>query len=104
MLRPTIRRESAMTVARQLAAFLTAAKVSDLPARALETAAMVIASTLSSAAYGTGIESARNIRAMARERGGRPDAAIWFDPGMKLPVASAVQVNAVLSDAAASDD
>jgi 2-methylcitrate dehydratase PrpD len=93
-----------MSVARQLAAFLTNTQVSDLPEQALDNAAMVIASTLSSAAYGTGIESARIIRAMAQERGGRPDAAVWFDAGVKLPVASAIQVNAVLSDAAASDD
>ena len=93
-----------MTVARKLAAFLTETKVADLPARALEHAAMVIASTLASAAYGTGIESAQIIRAMAQERGGRGDASIWFDVGEKLPVASAIQVNAVLSDAAASDD
>ena len=93
-----------MTVARQLAAFLTDTQISDLPEQALEHAAMVIASTLSSAAYGTGIESARIIRAMTQERAGRPDAAIWFDAGEKLPVAGVVQANAVLSDAAASDD
>jgi 2-methylcitrate dehydratase PrpD len=93
-----------MTVARQLAAFLTETKVADLPDQALTHAAMVIASTLASAAYGTGIESARIIQAMAQERGGRGDAAVWFDAGEKLPVASAIQVNAVLSDAAASDD
>jgi len=91
-----------MTVARQLAAFLTETKT--LPDQALECAAMIVASTLASAACGTGIESAQIIRAMAQERGGRGDAAIWFDAGEKLPVASAIQVNAVLSDAAASDD
>jgi 2-methylcitrate dehydratase PrpD len=93
-----------MTVARRLAEFLTETKTADLPEQALDHAAMVIASTLSSAACGTGIESAQIIRAMAQERGGRPDAAIWFDAGSKLPVAGAIQVNAVLSDAAASDD
>lgn len=93
-----------MTVARQLAAFLTATKTADLPDQALDYAAMVIASTLASAAFGTGIGSAQIIRAMARERGGRGDASVWFDAGEKLPVASAIQVNAVLSDAAASDD
>ena len=91
-----------MTVARRLAAFLTETKTSDLPDVALRNAAMIIASTLASAAYGVGIDSARIIRAMAHERGGRPDASVWFDAGEKLPVASAVQVNAVLSDAAAS--
>jgi 2-methylcitrate dehydratase PrpD len=93
-----------MTIARQLAAFLTETKAADLPEQALEYAAMVIASTFASAACGTGIESAQIIRAMAQERGGRGDAAVWFDAGEKLPVASAIQVNAVLSDAAASDD
>jgi 2-methylcitrate dehydratase PrpD len=93
-----------MTVARQLGAFLAEIKVADLPEQALEHAAMVIASTLASAACGTGIESSQIIRAMAQERGGRGDAAVWFDVGEKLPVASAIQVNAVLSDAAASDD
>jgi 2-methylcitrate dehydratase PrpD len=93
-----------MTVARRLAAFLTETKITDLPEQALEHAAMVVASTLASAAFGTGIESARIIRSMAQERGGRADAAVWFDAGEKLPVASAIQVNAVLSDAAASDD
>jgi 2-methylcitrate dehydratase PrpD len=93
-----------MTVARQLATFLTKTKTADLPEQALENAAMVIASTFASAAYGTGIESARIIKALAQERGGRGDAAVWFDAGEKLPVTSAIQVNAVLSDAAASDD
>jgi len=93
-----------MTVARELAAFLTKTKIADLPGQALENAAMMIASTLSSAAFGTRIASAQIIQAMARERGGRTDAAVWFEAGEKLPVASAIQVNAVLSDAAASDD
>jgi 2-methylcitrate dehydratase PrpD len=92
-----------MTIARQLGKFLTETTIADLPGQAMEYAAMVIASTLSSAACGTGIESAQIIRAMAQERGGRGDATVWF-AGDKLPVASAIQVNAVLSDAAASDD
>jgi 2-methylcitrate dehydratase PrpD len=93
-----------MTVARQLATFLTEARTADLPEQALRNAAMVIASTLASAAFGTGIESAQIIRALAQERGGRGQAAVWFDAGEKMPVTSAIQVNAVLSDAAASDD
>lgn len=93
-----------MTVARQLATFLTETKTADLPEQALDYAAMVIASTLASAACGTKIESARIIRAMAQERGGRGDAAVWFEAGEKLPVAGAIQANAVLSDSAASDD
>jgi 2-methylcitrate dehydratase PrpD len=41
---------------------------------------------------------------LARERGGTPHASLWFDAGPKLPAAEAAQVNAVMSDAAASDD
>ncbi len=93
-----------MTVARELAEFLTRTAPADLPQQAVEHAAMLIASTLASAALGTGLESARIIRDLAQERGGRPDASLWFDPGPKLPIADAAQVNAVASDAAASDD
>src|SRR6516165_8347848 len=93
-----------MTVARELAEFLTRTSPADLPQQAVEHAAMLIASTLASAALGTGLESSGIIRDLARERGGRPDASLWFHPGPKLPMADAAQVNAVASDAAASDD
>jgi 2-methylcitrate dehydratase PrpD len=93
-----------MTVARELAEFLTRTSSSDIPQQPLDHAAMLIASTLASAALGSGLESSRIIRDLAHERGGRPDASLWFYSGPKLPVADAAQVNAVASDAAASDD
>ncbi|HEY3912679.1 MAG TPA: MmgE/PrpD family protein [Stellaceae bacterium] len=93
-----------MTVARDLAEFLIAASAADLPAEAKDHAAMLLASTIASAAFGSGLEAARIIRALARERGGRPDASVWFEAGAKLPLADAAQVNAVMSDAAACDD
>ena len=93
-----------MTVARELAEFLTGVSVSDLPAQAIDHAAMVIASTFASAAFGTTIQSAQIVRDLTKEQGGRPDASIWFDGGDKLPVAQVARVNAMLSDAAASDD
>ena len=93
-----------MTVARTLATFLTQVTYSDLPRQTIEHAAMLIASTLASAAGGSGLTSAAIIRDLAREHGGKPEASIWFDPGSKLPVSDAAQVNAVMSDAAASDD
>ena len=65
---------------------------------------MLIASTIASAAWGSGIASSAIIRDLAREHGGTPEASIWFDSGPKLPVAEAARVNAVMSDAAASDD
>jgi 2-methylcitrate dehydratase PrpD len=93
-----------MSVARTLATFLTQVSYPDLPPQTVEHAAMLIASTIASAAWGSGIASAGIIRDLARERGGRPDASIWFASAPKIPVADAAQVNAVMSDAAASDD
>jgi 2-methylcitrate dehydratase PrpD len=93
-----------MTHARDLAGFLAPLGYDDLPPRAIDTAAMLIASTLASAACGKEIVSTRIVRELARERGGTPQASLWFDAGPKLPAAEAAQVNAVMSDAAASDD
>jgi 2-methylcitrate dehydratase PrpD len=93
-----------MTVAGELADFLTRIGPSDLPPQAIDHAAMLIASTLASASLGAGIESSVIIRDLARERGGIAEASLWFDAGPKLPVAEAAQVDAVMSDAAASDD
>lgn len=93
-----------MTVARELAEFVTNTSGADLPPQTIEHAAMLIASTLASAALGAGLESSRIIRDLAQEHGGRPDASLWFSSGAKLPMADAAQVNAAASDAAASDD
>ena len=93
-----------MTIARELAEFLVGTSSADLPRQAVEHAAMLIASTLASAAMGAGLQSSAIIRDLARERSGNPEASVWFDPGPKLPVSDAARVNAVMSDAAASDD
>src|SRR5579863_468735 len=93
-----------MSLARDLAEFLAPLTYRDLPPQTTEYAAMLIASTLASAAYGREIRSSVILREIARERGGTPQASLWFDAGPKLPVAEAAQVNAVMSDAAASDD
>ena len=93
-----------MSVARDLANFLVGVTASELPPQALDHAAMLVASTIASAAMGSGLESARIIKDMACSLGGSPRASVWFDGGAKLPVVAAAQVNAVMSDAAASDD
>jgi 2-methylcitrate dehydratase PrpD len=93
-----------MSIAGELARFLTRTNVGDLPPLALERARMVIASTIASAAMGKDIVSSRIIRELAKEHGGAEEATVWFDGGCKLPVAAAARVNAVMSDAAASDD
>lgn len=93
-----------MTISETLAEFLIATRADDLPERTLDFAAMIVASTLASAALGRHIGSAQIIRDLEVERGGRPEASVWFEPGLKLPVIGAARVNAVMSDAAASDD
>ena len=93
-----------MSIARDLATFLTQVSHADIPPQARDHAEMLISSTLASAAGGSGITSSSVIRALAKDRGGTPEASIWFDSGAKLPVCDAARVNAVMSDAAASDD
>jgi len=93
-----------MSIAGELARFVTSTNVTDLPPLALERARMAIASTIASAAMGADIVSSRIIRELAKERGGAEQATLWFDGGRRLSVADAAQVNAVMSDAAASDD
>jgi len=93
-----------MTIARDLAEFLVDTGYADLPSQAVDHAAITIASTLASAACGIGIPSTQIVRDMMQERGGRAEATVWFDAGPRLPAASAARINAVASDAAASDD
>ena len=93
-----------MSITRELSAFLTQVSYADILPQNLDHAEILISNTVAGAACGSGIESSKIMRALAIERGGKPDASIWFDSGGKLPVASAAQVNAVMSDAAASDD
>jgi 2-methylcitrate dehydratase PrpD len=94
---------SSTSSALALARLLNRTMFGDLPPKAIEHAKIIIASTLASAAPGSSIESARIIRGLAKEHGGKPEATVWFDGG-KLPVNDAAHVNAVLSDAFASDD
>ncbi len=93
-----------MTVAGEIAAFVTRQSYADLPPKAIEHAEMLISSTIASASLGSTIESSRIIRALELERGGKPEATLWFGAAEKLPVAAAARVNALMSDAAASDD
>lgn len=93
-----------MTIARELAAFVTRQASTELPGQAIEHAAMLIASTIASAALGSTLQSTRIIRALEVERGGEPEARLWFGAAEQLPIAAAARVNALASDAAASDD
>jgi 2-methylcitrate dehydratase PrpD len=93
-----------VSLAQELGAFVVGTPIDALPDVTLDLAAMLIASTVASAASGSGITSASIIRELAFDRGGRADASIWFAAGPRLPLADAAQANAVASDAAASDD
>ncbi|MFC9220622.1 MmgE/PrpD family protein [Streptomyces hygroscopicus] len=91
-------------MARELAALVTETAFKELPKRTVDYAAMLIASTISSAALGTNIRSAQIIRDVIWERRGIQHASAWFEEGVKLSLVDAVRLNAVRSSAAASDD
>ena len=82
-----------MTIAGQLATFVTQQGYADLPAKAIEHAEMLISSTIASASLGSTIESSRIIRALEVERGGKAEATLWFGAAEKLPVAAAARGN-----------
>jgi 2-methylcitrate dehydratase PrpD len=86
-----------------LARFVNALRYGDLPPIVVDRARMLIASTLASAAAGSLIASAKIVRDLAKDQGGKPEASIWFD-GTKLPIDASARVNATQSDASASDD
>ena len=86
-----------------LTRFLNATEFAALPPLAIEHAKMILASTLSSAAVGVPMDSARIQRELALAQGGNAESTLWF-VGNKLPPVLAARVNAAASDAAASDD
>lgn len=61
-----------MTAASELAEFLTETSMTNLPPQAIEHAAMLIASTLASAAMGSRLASSAIIRSLARNVAGSP--------------------------------
>jgi 2-methylcitrate dehydratase PrpD len=91
------------SLAVRLAEFATTTNGNDIPGVAFERAKMSLASTVASAAMGFKIPSARIVRELDLRAGGTPQATVWFD-GTLLPPGAAARVNAVASDAAASDD
>lgn len=93
-----------MTLTRELAAFVQRQDFAQLPPQAIEHAQMLIASTIASAALGSTLESTSIIRSLEVERGGKPEGRIWFAGAESVPIAAAARVNALASDAAASDD
>lgn len=91
------------SVALRLAGVLNRIGFGGLSAQAVKHAKIILASTLASAAAGWKIDSVRMIRELARGDSGNRNAAVWFDAAM-LPLAEAARINAMASDASASDD
>lgn len=98
-----------MGIARALGQFAATWPSEELPAVAIERAKMSLSSTLASAAIGCRIDSVRAVRQAELEASGSllsqaPGLAeLWF-LGQRLPAERAARINAMASDAAASDD
>lgn len=93
-----------MTVAGDLARFVINRRYEDIPSQAIDYAAMLMSSTVASASLGFTLESSKIMRTLELQRGGVAESTLWFGGGPRLPVAAAARVNALMSDAAASDD
>src|SRR5690349_9503329 len=91
ILRPFTTHAATANVALRLSQFLNKTRFGDLPSKTIEHAKMIVASTLASAAPGSLIDSARIVRDLAKERGGKPEATIWFD-GTKLNLSEVARV------------
>lgn len=91
------------TLAQTLAEFAVNTPASGISTLAIERAKMSLASTIASAAMGQAIDSTRILRSLELEEGGAGQASVWFQDAC-LPLTRAARVNAVASDAAASDD
>ena len=91
------------TIAETLGAFVAQTHSPGLPGLALGPPKRSLGSTLASAAVGFGIGSARQVRHLEQALGGEPSASVWFGNG-RLSVDRVARVNAMASDAAASDD
>ena len=96
-------RSAGLTLAQTLGRFVAECPTAALPALALERAKMSLASTFSSAAMGVNIDSARIIREVECSLASGGTSSVWFGAA-RLPVDRAARVNALASDAAASDD
>jgi 2-methylcitrate dehydratase PrpD len=92
-----------MSITQDLARHAVATPASAIPPLALEHAKMSVASTIASASMGYDIASARMVRELEAADGGTAQATVWFH-GSRQPASRAARVNAMASDAAASDD
>lgn len=80
------------------------ASAGEFPETVIEYGKMLAASTLASAALGSTLESSRIVRKQESRRGGHPTASAWFGSWEGMPTVASARLNALMSDAAASDD
>ncbi len=92
------------TLSHQYGAFISQTRYGEIPTEALEYGKMLIASTLASSALGSTLESSKIIRSLEVARGGHPESTLWFGNWEPIPAVAAARINALMSDAAASDD
>jgi len=92
------------TFARAAGRFISESRIGQFPAQAVEHGKMLIASTLASAALGSTLTSSKIVRQLEVNRGGIQSANAWFGAWESLPTVACARINALMSDAAASDD
>ncbi|WP_082621637.1 MmgE/PrpD family protein [Bordetella sp. N] len=90
--------------ARQVGRFISDSDAAALPESVVEYGKMVLASTLASAALGSTLDSSKIVRRQEISRGGNTSASAWFGEWERLPSVACARLNALMSDAAASDD
>ncbi|SPB14825.1 MmgE/PrpD family protein [Caballeronia novacaledonica] len=86
------------------ASFITESNIEHMPPDAVDYGKMLLASTLASAALGSTLDSSKLIRSLELSRGGASESSAWFGKWEHLPVVASARLNALMSDAAASDD
>lgn len=92
------------SLAQRYGEFIVSTKLAAMPPEAVRNGQMLVASTLASAALGSTLGSSQVIRQLEVERGGQSQANAWFGQWEGLPIVACARVNALTSDAAASDD
>ena len=93
-----------MTITQDLADFLVSTRLEDLPGETLDERRDDHRQYDLKRGLRRHLNSAQIVRAIEVDRGGRAEASVWFEANTKLPVVGAARANALMSDAAASDD
>jgi 2-methylcitrate dehydratase PrpD len=88
----------AMTIERQLAAFIRNIRANEAPADVVRTAKQVILTVFGTALAGAGEDGVASLRSVLVQRGGQPEATTWVF-GDKVPASSAALLNGTMARA-----